>query len=66
MDITRNWRLKTNRSHLLATRCPTTGEVRLPQQTVSLAEDVEIYTFETEERQVVFTEGLISYAKAAR
>jgi uncharacterized OB-fold protein len=66
MDITRNWRLKTNRSHLLATRCPTTGEVRLPQQTVSLAEDVEIYTFETEERPVVFSEGLISYAKAAR
>ena len=43
MDITRNWRLKTNRSQLLATRCPTTGEIRLPQQTASLAEDVEIY-----------------------
>ena len=66
MDITRNWRLKTNRSHLLATRCPTTGEVRLPQQTVSLAEDVEIYTFETGERHIVVSEGLVSFAKAAR
>ena len=66
MDITRNWRLKTNRSQLLATRCPTTGEVRLPQQTASLAEDVEIYTFETEQRQTAVTEGLVSYAKAAR
>jgi uncharacterized OB-fold protein len=66
MDITRNWRLKTNRSYLLATRCPTTGEVRLPQQTASLAEEVEIYTFETEGRQVAVAEGLMSYAKAAR
>jgi uncharacterized OB-fold protein len=66
MDITRNWRLKTNRSQLLATRCPTTGVVRLPQQTASLAEDVEIYTFEVEEQQVAVAEGLISYGKAAR
>ena len=66
MDITRNWRLKTNRSQLLATRCPTTGQVRLPQQTASLAEDVEIYTFETDERQAAVPEGLVSYARAAR
>ena len=66
MDITRNWRLKTNRSQLLATRCPTTGEVRLHQQTASLAEDVEIYTFETDEQPITVSEGLVSYAKAAR
>jgi uncharacterized OB-fold protein len=66
MDITRNWRLKTNRSQLLATRCPTTGEVRLPQHTASLAEDVETYVFEVEERQAMVIEGVAGYAKAAR
>jgi hypothetical protein len=67
MDITRNWRLKTNRSQLLATRCPITGEVRLPQHTLSLAGDVEIYQFEIEERPAQsMVEGAVSYAKAAR
>jgi hypothetical protein len=66
MDITRNWRLKTNRSQLLATRCPTTGEVRLPQQTAALAEAVELYTFEIETRQPIIFEGAVSLAKAAR
>ena len=66
MDITRNWRLKTNRSQLLATRCPTTGEVRLPQQSAALAAEVETYTFESEDRQIVVIEGVTGYAKAAR
>ncbi len=47
MDITRNWRLKTTRSRLLATRDPYTGAVMLPQHTASavmVAQDV--YRFE--------------------
>jgi hypothetical protein len=66
MDITRNWRLKTNRCQLFATRCPTTGEIRLPQQTASLSEDVETYSFDVEERRAAVVEGVISYARAAR
>jgi uncharacterized OB-fold protein len=47
MDITRNWRLKTSRSHLLASRCPETGAVILPQQTATaLAAHSEVYTFD--------------------
>lgn len=44
MDITRNWRLKTTRSQLLAARDPQTGAVILPQQTVQRAA-VKVYTF---------------------
>jgi hypothetical protein len=66
MDITRNWRLKTNRCQLLATRCPTTGEIRLPQQTASLSKDVETYSFDVKEQPAVIVEGVIGYAKAAR
>jgi hypothetical protein len=65
MDITRNWRLKNSRSQLLATRCPVTGEVMLPQQGASVAQPVELYTFETE-AQTRLTEADIDYAKAAR
>lgn len=39
MDITRNWRLKTHRNQLLATRDPQTGAVTLPQQTASTVRD---------------------------
>ncbi|MBN1681522.1 MAG: hypothetical protein JW966_14675 [Anaerolineae bacterium] len=49
MDITRNWRLKTSRSQLLAARCPN-GTVILPQQTSfasRAAQDVELYQFDT-------------------
>jgi len=66
MDITRNWRLKSTRSQLLATRCPTTGEVRLPQQTASLAVDVEPYVFESDARESVLVDSMGGYAKAAR
>lgn len=45
MDITRNWRLKTSRSQLLATRCPATGAVVLPQS-ASFNHVAEVYTFD--------------------
>ncbi len=44
MDITRNWRLKTSRSQLMATRDPQTGAVILPGQTPP--REVAIYTFD--------------------
>jgi len=44
MDITRNWRLKTSRSQLMATRDPQTGAVMLPQQTPP--REVAIFTFD--------------------
>lgn len=46
MDITRNWRLKGARSEILATRCPVTGEVLIPQSTPSNTRDQqEVYVF---------------------
>jgi len=42
MDITRNWRLKTSRSQLLASRCPVTGEVVLPQHAASFSQPLRV------------------------
>ena len=64
MDITRNWRLKTSRSQLIATRCPETGAVILPQQNGAAAKNVDLYTFETD--QPAMAEGRADFAKAAR
>lgn len=66
MDITRNWRLKSTRSQLLATRCPVTGDVRLPQQTVSRTVEAEPYVFDTNHRPAAEVEGAAEYLKAAR
>ncbi|GAB4425347.1 MAG: hypothetical protein Kow00106_21980 [Anaerolineae bacterium] len=67
MDITRNWRLKINRSQLLATRCPHTGAVMLPQQTPSAVEhNVMRYEFPIEENAVVLSDEPIEYVRAAR
>ena len=64
MDITRNWRLKTSRSQLMATRCPATGEVILPQQSGTLTPPSdESYTFENEPRAATAESA---YAHAAR
>lgn len=65
MDITRNWRLKTSRSHLVATRCPETGAVILPQQNGAAAQDVELYYFQ-HDRPALVVENELDYAKAAR
>lgn len=64
MDITRTWRLKQSRSQLIATRCPETGAVILPQQNGAVAQDVELYTFDRERQAMVVEED--NYAKAAR
>jgi hypothetical protein len=66
MDITRNWRLKTSRSQLIATRCPITGEIVLPQQNGVAALDAERYSFEVEAPQPAILEGQVDYARAAR
>jgi len=67
MDITRNWRLKTSRSQLLATRCPATGAVLLPQQSGSTTyPSGEIYVFETALHLSLAGEGEPGYARAAR
>ncbi len=67
MDITRNWRLKTSRSQLLATRCPETGAVMLPQQTGSaLRQNFEPYVFAVEGGQQRLAEDEVEYARAAR
>lgn len=69
MDITRNWRLKTSRSQLLATRNPVSGAVMLPGQNRTAAEfQPERYTFETldEAEQAPVGEADASYARAAR
>ncbi|HEX3051595.1 MAG TPA: hypothetical protein VHP83_13120 [Aggregatilineaceae bacterium] len=63
MDITRNWRLKTARVQLLATRCPVTGEVVIPQQSAAAVQPVELYRFEMAEQPRLDEVG---YAKAAR
>jgi hypothetical protein len=64
MDITRNWRLKTSRSQLLATRCPETGAVMLPQQT-SLAVQ-RAYTFTLADAQLALAEDAVEFVRAAR
>lgn len=67
MDITRNWRLKISRSQLLATRCPHTGAVMLPQQTPSAAQpNVVRYEFAIEETPVALSEDAVEYVRAAR
>ncbi|MCZ7540115.1 MAG: hypothetical protein M5U29_09410 [Anaerolineae bacterium] len=67
MDITRNWRLKTSRSQLLATRCPQTGTVMLPQQTAPTAQQALVpYTFALDDAQVVLAEDTLEFARAAR
>lgn len=66
MDITRNWRLKMNRSQLIATYCPETGAVILPQQNGAVAPDVDLFTFEIDAGQSVIDEGRAEFAKAAR
>jgi hypothetical protein len=66
MDITRNWRLKTSRSQLLATRCPVTGAVVLAQQTgIASTQQDEIYVFDTPVQTRV-ADVETDYAKAAR
>jgi hypothetical protein len=62
MDITRNWRLKTSRSQLIATR----GEIVLPQQNGVAALNAERYSFEVEAPQPAILEGQVDYARAAR
>lgn len=64
MDITRNWRLKTSRSQLLATRCPVTGEVMLPGQQKPAAAQA-VYTYEHDDNSQV-TDTTARYAQAAR
>ncbi|MCL4239007.1 MAG: hypothetical protein KJ047_12240 [Anaerolineae bacterium] len=67
MDITRNWRLKTSRSQLLATRCPQTGAVMLPQQTAPVTQQAFVpYTFAADDAQVVLAEDTLEFARAAR
>lgn len=64
MDITRNWRLKTSRSQLLATRRPN-GMVALPQQSGVPAQPIALYAFEAEPVAVLL--GVDDeYARAAR
>jgi hypothetical protein len=63
MDITRNWRLKTTRTQLLATRCPVTGEILLPKHSGAPAQDVTLYDFETETAQPRLSEA--DYARVA-
>ncbi len=67
MDITRNWRLKISRSQLLATRCPHTGAVMLPQQTPSATRnDLLRYEFAIEDAPVALNEDAVDYVRAAR
>lgn len=65
MDITRHWRLKTTRVQLLASRCPTSGAVLLPQTGAVSNADGERYVFEQAEQPHVQAEDA-SYARAAR
>ncbi len=67
MDITRNWRLKINRSQLLATRCPHTGAVMLPQQTPSATRNNFLrYEFAIEDAPIALNEDAVDYVRAAR
>ncbi|HMM29956.1 MAG: hypothetical protein AAGU78_16335 [Chloroflexota bacterium] len=64
MDITRNWRLKTSRSQLLATRRPN-GAIALPQHSSRPAQPVALYAFEAE--ALALPLGVDDeYARAAR
>lgn len=65
MDITRNWRLKQTRTQLLATRCPETGAVMLPQQTASNTRAQDVYVF-TPIVQEVEIEEASAFVRAAR
>lgn len=54
MDVTRNWRLKTSRDHLLAVRAADNGALVLPQQTslaLSHAPLMPVYEFDLEAEQ---------------
>lgn len=63
MDITRNWRLKSTRTHLLATRCPDTGAIMLPQSSAANKQEQPLYTFnQVDEVRAVEAD----YARAAR
>lgn len=64
MDITRNWRLKTSRSQLLAARRPN-GMIALPQQPSQPAQPVALYTFEAEVVSLPLSVD-DEYARAAR
>ena len=67
MDITRNWRLKTSRSQLLATRCPETGAVMLPQQTSpAVQRESAPYAFTLADAQFALAEDAVEFARAAR
>ena len=67
MDITRNWRLKASRSQLLATRCPQTGAVMLPQQSSPATQpEIAPYTFVLADAQFALTEDTVEFARAAR
>jgi uncharacterized OB-fold protein len=67
MDITRNWRLKISRSQLLATRCPHTGAVMLPQQTPSATRNNLLrYEFTLEDAPIALNEDAVDYVRAAR
>ncbi len=64
MDITRNWRLKTTRSRLLATRDPLSGAVMLPQHTASaVVAAQDVYRFESAPER---SESQGAYARALR
>ena len=67
MDITRHWRLKTTRIQLLASRCPITGAVLLPQSGAVSNHTDEVYVFEqaAQPRFEVAADD-VSYARAAR
>jgi len=65
MDITRHWRLKTTRVQLLASRCPTSGAVLLPQSGAAAHDNGEVYLFAQAE-QPRFEAEDASYARAAR
>jgi hypothetical protein len=63
MDITRHWRLKTTRTTLLATRCPATGAVILPQSGAASLND-ERYDFAIEQSRAQAED--VTFARAAR
>lgn len=64
MDITRNWRLKTSRSQLLASR-RSNGDIVLPAHSARAAQPVTAYAFDLE-RDVLPLGADEEYAHAAR
>jgi len=64
MDITRNWRLKTSRSQLLAARRPD-GTIIIPQQSGHPAQPLEVFYFEDALAAAPLGAGE-GYAQAAR